>query len=164
MRDFKALRPMGSYKDTNAWIDAVYRNNKTIIDQELTFNEEKKEKLIKRGININLASKPQTIFKQMAKEYIKEGISPTKAIKTIARSTIFTPVSERLNRNAMAGLRKDKNAYKLFRELSKESGKYAAIDKSKLRWDASSETYVYDDKIIINYRNSPLGIEVSKIK
>ena len=37
MRTFKAKKNKGAYKSTDHWIEAVYRNNKTVIDKELSF-------------------------------------------------------------------------------------------------------------------------------
>lgn len=146
MKTFKAKRNKGYYKDTNSWIDAVYRNNKAVIDKELSF-----------------AGNPKKVFKQMAQEYMAEGLSPTKAISTIAKSTIFTPEVERLQNNFYEGLKNDKSAYKEFRELTKVKGKYTKFDRSKLAWDKKEKAYIYDGIIMISYDNSPFGINVRRL-
>lgn len=146
MKTFKAKKNKSAYKNTDAWINAVYRNNKTIIDKELGF-----------------AGSPKKIFKQMINEYIAEGLSPTKAMNTIARSTIFTPEVERLKNNFYEGLKGDKAAYKEFRELTKVRGKYSKFDDTKLKWDKDEKHYIYNSAVIISFQNSPFGVKVSHV-
>lgn len=145
MRTFKAKKNKGAYKSTDHWIEAVYRNNKTVIDKELSF-----------------AGTPKKVFKQMVKENIAEGMSPTKAVSTIARSTLFTSETERLRNNMLSGLRGDKDAFKAFRELTKERGKYAKFDPKKLHWDATDKVYIYGGNIVISFQNSPYGVTVRR--
>lgn len=146
MKTFKAKKNKSAYKNTDRWIEAVYRNNKTVIDNELSF-----------------AGNPKKVFKQMVKEYIDEGLSPTKAVSTIARSTLFTPETERLRNNMLSGLRGDKGAFKAFRELTKEHGKYAKFDPNKLHWDSTDKVYVYGGNVIISFQNSPYGVIVRHV-
>ena len=144
MKTFKAAHNKGFYKNTDAWIDAVYRNNKAIIDEKLAF-----------------AGKPKSTFKQMVKEYVSEGLSPTKAVSTIARSTLFTPEVERLKNNFYEGLKGDKEAYQTFRELTKERGKYSKFDPNRLKWDKDDKVYVYGN-VIVSFQNSPFGVIVRR--
>lgn len=97
----------------------------------------------------------------MVKEYMDEGMSPTKAVKTIARSTLFTSKSERLQSNMWNSLTKDKAAYRQFRELTKDKGKYTKFDRDKLTWDSMDKVYVYNGSVIISFDNSPHGISVA---
>lgn len=143
MKTLKAKKNKGAYKSTDSWIDAIYRNNKLIIDKELSF-----------------AGNPKKVFKQMVKENIAEGMSPTKAVSTIARSTLFTSEAERLRNNMLSGLRSDRDAFKAFRELTKERGKYAKFDPNKLHWDSKDKVYIYGGNVIISFQNSPYGVLV----
>lgn len=136
----EAKRKKSSYKSTDAWLDAVYKNNKEIIDQNIiTLGKESKKK----------------VFKQLVKENMAEGMSPVKALKTLANSTVFTPVGERLINNAYKGLKSDKGAYKAFRELTKEKGRFTSIDLDKFRYDPNTHSYIYNDLIRISFENSP---------
>ena len=146
MKTFKAAHNKSYYKTTDAWIDAVYRNNKEIIDKELSF-----------------AGKPRATFKQMVEEYMDEGLRPTEAVSTIARSTLFTSELERLQNNFYQGLKGDKEAYKLFREFTKERGKYAKFDPNRLKWNKEDKFYVYGDNVIISFQNSPFGVNVRRV-
>lgn len=146
MKTFKAKKNKSAYKSTEHWIDAVYRNNKEIIDQELAF-----------------AGNPKKVFKQMVKENIAEGMSPTKAVSTIARSTLFTSEAERLRNNMLSGLRSDEGAFRAFRELTKEHGRYTKFDPNNLYWDPTDRVYVYGGAILISFQNSPFGVEVKRL-
>lgn len=144
MTTFKAKKAKSKYKNTEGWIDAVYRNNKVVIDKELS----------KFG-------SPKRIFKKMVEEHMEEGMSPTAAMKTIARSTLFTSEKERIRNNMMTALKEDKAAYKAFRELTKEKGKYTKFDPSKLVWNKDEHVYQYND-VVISFQNSPYEVKVWK--
>ena len=53
---FKAKKPLNKYKDPNAWLDAVYRNNKKKIDEAYA------------DIPSRLSKK--TLFKNKVREYV----------------------------------------------------------------------------------------------
>lgn len=144
MTTFKAKKAKSRYKNTDSWIDAVYRNNKEVIDNELS----------KFG-------SPKRVFKQIVREHMDEGLSPTAAMKTIARSTLFTSEKERIRNNMMTALKEDRAAYKAFRELTKEKGKYTKFDPSKLVWNKDDHVYQYDD-VVISFENSPYEVKVWK--
>lgn len=147
MTTFKAKNKKSKYKNTDSWLDAVYRNNKAVIDAELSGSRKS----------------PKAVFKRAVYEYIEQGLSPTKAVKTLARSTKFTPKAERLQNNMWSGLTADRDAYQQFRELTKKKGRYTKFDRDKLVWDATDKVYIYDGSVIISYDNSPYGIKVSSI-
>ena len=146
MRTFKAKKPKSKYKNTESWIEAVYRHNKAVIDSELSRS----------------SGNPKRVFKQIINEYMQEGLSPTKAMQTLARSTIFTTDRERIRNNMWAGLKGDKEAYKIFRELTKENGRYTKFDESKLVWDRSQHAYIYSG-VMISFQNSPFGVSVRRV-
>lgn len=145
MKTFKAKKNKSAYKNTESWLDAVYRNNKDVINRELAF-----------------AGNPKKVFKQMVKENMTEGMSPTKAVSTVARSTLFTPETERLRNNMLSGLRGDRDAFKAFKELTKEHGRYTKFDPNKLHWDSTEKVYIYGGSIVISFQNSPYGVNVRR--
>lgn len=150
MKDFKAIHKRSYYKDDNAYLDAVYRNNKAIIDEAY------------QGIIRGKSAK--SIFKESINGYITEdGYSLSKSLKVLARSTTFTTNKERLTNNFYSGLVADKEAYKLFRELTKEHGRYSKFDTEQLRYNKEENVYVYNDKVIISFENSPLQVVVKLI-
>jgi hypothetical protein len=149
MKNFnKANKPRSAYKDTNAWLNSVYKNNKEIIDEKLS------------GRNVS----PKTLFKRLVKEQIEQDKNtPTQALKTIARSRLFTEAKEMFREHAWSGLAEDPKAYKRFRELTKEKGRYTKFDPNKLVWNKRDGVYVYNDEIVISFQNSPKGTFVYRM-
>ena len=145
--ELKAKRSKGKYKNTDKWLDAVYRNNKKLIDQRLS------------TVSVGKLSK-RRIFKDIVHEYMENGASPTKALHKAANSTIFLPERNRLVDNALKGLRSSPDAFKQFRELTKEKGRYTKIDPTKFIWQDGA--YIYDN-VRISFSNSPLEIFVGRI-
>lgn len=143
----KAKKGKSKYKNTDTWLDAVYRNNKEFIDEKL------------KNVSVPKLSK-RTIFKDIVKEYSDQGLSPLKALKTASNSEIFTSKMERLHNNAFSALKADKDAYKTFRELTKEHGRFTKMDETKLKWE--NGVYIYEN-IMISFQNSPYGIRVGRI-
>lgn len=144
----KALKNKSKYKNTNTWLDAVYRNNKELIDNkvETTGNTSKKQ-----------------VFKKLVNEYIEEGYSPTQAVKKLEKSTVFTDVKDRLKQNAYKAIKNDKEAYKEFRELTKNKGRYSKVELDKFQYDKDTGNYVYEN-IVISFSNSPYTINFSTIQ
>lgn len=150
---FKAKKPLNKYKDPNAWLDAVYRNNKKKIDEAYAY------------IPSRLSKK--TLFKNNVREYVNRGTAQSlpEALSRLERTTIFMTKAQIMYRNAIEGMkRKFPQQYKLFRELTKDwNGRYTTIDPNKLSWDKFSKVYIYDAprrKIALNYRNSPERLDV----
>lgn len=150
---FKAKKPLNKYKNPNAWLDAVYRNNKKKIDEAYA------------DIPSRLSKK--TLFKNNVREYVNRGTASSlpEALSRLERTTIFMTKAQIMYRNAIDGMkRKFPQQYKLFRELTKDwNGRYTTIDPNKLSWDKFSKVYIYDAprrKIALNYRNSPERLDV----
>lgn len=150
---FKAKKAFNKYKDSNAWLDAVYRNNKKKIDAAYAV------------IPSPLSKK--TLFKNNVREYVKRGTAQSipEALSKLERTTIFMTKSQIMYRNAIEGMkRKFPKQYKLFRELTKDwNGRYTTIDPNKLSWDKYSKLYIYDAprrKIALNYKLSPERLDV----
>ena len=144
----KALKNKSKYKNTSTWLDAVYRNNKELIDSkvETTGNTSKRQ-----------------VFKKLVNEYIEEGYSPTQAVKKLEKSTIFTDVKDRLKQNAYTAIKNDKEAYKEFRELTKNKGRYSKVELDKFQYDKDTGNYIYEN-IAISFSNSPYTINFSTIE
>ena len=150
---FKAKKPLNEYKNPNAWLDAVYRNNKKKIDEAYA------------DIPSRLSKK--TLFKNNVREYVNRGTASSlpEALSKLERTTIFMTKAQIMYRNAIEGMkRKFPQQYKLFRELTKDwNGRYTTIDPNKLSWDKFSKVYIYDAprrKIALDYRNSPERLDV----
>lgn len=149
----RAKQNKSKYKDTNSWLNAVYRNNKEYIDNKLSNTW---------GVKSGKYT-PKSTFKQLVKEYMQDGLSPKKALDTLSKTTIFVEVGERLRSNAYQGIVSDKEAFKQFRELTKEKGKYTKIDMSLFEYDKKDKTYIYNKTIGIRFDNSPFEIKIWSI-
>ena len=86
-------------------------------------------------------------------------MSPTQALKTAVRTTVFTPQEQRFKENFISGLKQFKDEFKHFRKLAGWKSKF---DPNKLRWDKENGVYIYDNKIMINFKNSPFSVDVSE--
>lgn len=144
-----AKKAKSKYKSTGKWLDAVYRNNKSLIDEKIQTPE--------------AGTSKQKVFKNLVKEYMDEGYTAKQSVKKVSRSTIFTTTKERLQANAYEGLIDDKEAFKKFRELTKSKGKYQKIEMDKFIYDKETHSYIYDDKIKISYSNSPEEVIVEEL-
>lgn len=142
----KALKNKSKYKSTSAWLDAVYRNNRDFIDSRIQTPSTMRRKISKRAV-----------FKQLAQEYMDEGLSPIKALDTLSKSTIFTSEAERIRSNAFRGIKGDKEAFREFRRLA---GWNKKIDESKMKWDKEQHMYIYDNRVTIQFDNSPYQVIV----
>lgn len=130
------------YKSVDTWLNSVYRKHKTKIDA-----------------GIEAATDPRTTkreqFIELVKEYHEEGYSWKKSLRIYEQSTHWTSVKERLQANAYKALRDDKEAYRQFREMTKEDGRYTSIDWDEIEWDPTEKAYIYKDQIKISFSNSP---------
>lgn len=143
-----ARRSRLRYKSTDAWIDAVYRNNKELIDEKFNVSE--------HYVSNKL------LFKRLVKEYIRQGLTPEQGVKTLSRSTIFTPTYERMQMNAYSGLVSDKEALYNFR---KAVGFKTKLDLTKFRYDKQQKVYFYGDTgIYLSFKNSPKEVLVKQVQ
>ena len=146
--NLKAEYNKGSYKNTDEWLNAVYIKNKKLIDSKIETTGD--------------TDKGET-FKSLVNEYIEEGYSPKQAVKKLEKSTIFTDVKDRLKQNAYTAIKNDKAAFKQFRELTKNNGKYSTVDVDKFQYDKDTNSYTYGN-IMISFSNSPNTINFSTIE
>lgn len=147
MKNFKIPKAPGKYPNTNAFLNAVYKANKSVIDTAFD----------------NEAGGPKKTFKNTVKEYLtdkKHPLNVKDALKTIARSTRFTSEVERFKENAWQGIVSDKFVYKRFRELTKEKGRYTKFDPDKLVWSKADKGYIYNDKFLIKFGGYPNDVKI----
>lgn len=157
----RARKKRKYYKNTDSWLDAVYRANKEYIDYNLP-----------EGIKNKKAS-----FKNAVKGYIEEDqMSPEQALKALENSRIFTPQAIHMSKNLVSamkdmtyevmgknGKKKTISKYDEFRRMVRDSkGHFQAIDYQRFRWDPEQHNYYYitetGDIIVIWISNSPQEI------
>ena len=97
MRKLEAKKDKGRYKSTSHWLDAVYRNNKEFIDNKLKNVKSLNKKRTFKNLVLEM-----TGFKFRGNLTIKElnfelnkSKKPTKALKKLYRSDVFSSYKER---------------------------------------------------------------------
>lgn len=155
---FKRLKKINKYKNLDAYLNSIYRQNKDLIDSRYLTEEDlalatNREKLLKTS--------KKTAWKNHVKEYMEEGYSVDEALKKVSNSRVMMDYEDLARNNALDGLKEDKEAYKKFRELTKVKGKYTKIDSRKLTYIGNNE-YAYEN-VVISFKNSPEEIIVRKL-
>lgn len=155
---FKRLKTKGKYKSLDKYLDAIYRQNKDLIDRKI-LNEQDLELAPNREKLLRQSKKK--LFKDYVKEYMDEGYKVDQAIKKVSNSRTFLDYDDLAKDNALSGLKEDKDAYREFRELTKEKGRYTKIDVSKITYIGNNE-YSYGG-VVISFKNSPKEVVVRKL-
>lgn len=157
MRNLKSKKYKKRYKDTSHWLDAVYRNNKSFIDEKLKDVKTKNKKRVFKNLVLEQTG---TKFKgsltnKELNERLNAAKNPTKALKKLSKSDVFSSYKERAQQNAYNVIKENKAIQKI-KELSGEKGKF---DPSKLEWDFKDKVYKYGEAYI-ELSNSPKGVKV----
>lgn len=138
----RANKAKYKYKNEKAWLDAVYRKNKNLIDSALSGVREKSKK---------------SVFIQLIKERKEtKGETLFQAVRRIGRTDVFTTRKERAQENIFNAIKKEKDLYKIFR---KSVGWKEKIDLSKFSWDYDDKVYKYGDTVI-DISDSPYEIHI----
>lgn len=158
MQDLKSKRNKNRYKDTSRWLDAVYRNNKEYIDEKLKDVKGNKKRAFKNLVleQTGYKYKRNLTAKELNQE-LNKSKNPTKALKKLSRTDIFSSYKERAQQNAYKFLKEEK-AIKKIKELAGVKEKF---DPSKLEWDYDDGVYKYED-VYIDISDSPKGVSVYK--
>ena len=162
MRKLEAKKDKGRYKSTSHWLDAVYRNNKEFIDEKFKNVQTKNKKRVFK--NLVLAEtgakfKGHLTIKEL-NERLNAAKNPTKALKKLSRSDVFSSYKERAQENAYKALKEYKAINKI-RQLSGEKGKF---DPSKLEWNRKENAYRYGDVFVSFVLSPPDDENVIKIE
>ena len=134
----RAKKAKYKYKNTNAWLNAVYRNNKALIDEKWPAGP---------GQSSNAC------FKQWVNAYRAEGNSPVKALRILSKSEIFTDRATRLKEKVLKALRGGEGGWETFRRAV---GWNKKITIDKLTYDYSEHSYKYEDTDVVVYRKNRL--------
>ena len=152
---FKRVRTKGKYKSLDKYLDSIYKQNKELIDRKI-LNEDELQFAPNRAKLMKQSKKK--LFKDYVKEYMDEGHSVDQALRKVSNSRTFLDYEDLARENALDGLKEDREAYKKFRELTKEKGRYTKVDVARLEYLGHNE-YAYGS-VIISFKNSPKQIVV----
>ena len=164
MRKLEAKRDKGRYKSTSHWLDAVYRNNKEFIDNKLKDVKTTNKRRVFKNLVLEQSGtrfKGSLTNKELNFELNKVK-NPTKALKKLSRSDIFSSYKERAQENIYKFLKEEKSINKI-KDLI---GKREKFDPGKLEWNYKDKVYEYKG-VYIDIDNSPedknYTIKITKI-
>lgn len=159
MRKLKAKRDKGRYKSTSHWLDAVYRNNKEFIDNKLKDVKTTNKRRVFKNLVLEQSGtrfRGSLTNKELNFELNKVK-NPTKALKKLLRSDIFSSYKERAQENIYKFLKEEKSINKI-KDLI---GKREKFDPGKLEWNYKDKVYEYKG-VYIDISNSPKGVKIYK--
>lgn len=159
MRKLEAKRDKVRYKSTSHWLDAVYRNNKELIDNKLKDVKTTNKRRVFKNLVLEQSGtrfKGSLTNKELNFELNKIK-NPTKALKKLSRSDIFSSYKERAQENVYKFLKEEKSI-KTIKDLI---GKREKFDPGKLEWNYKDKVYEYKE-VYIDISNSPKGVKIYK--
>ena len=133
MRKLEAKKDKGRYKSTSHWLDAVYRNNKEFIDNKLKYVKTTNKRRVFKNLVLEQSGtrfRGSLTNKELNFELNKVK-NPTKALKKLSRSDIFSSYKERAQENVYKFLKEEKSI-KTIKDLI---GKKEKFDPGKLEWN-----------------------------
>ena len=158
-RKLEAKKDKGRYKSTSHWLDAVYRNNKEFIDNKLKYVKTKNKRRVFKNLVLEQSGtrfRGSLTNKELNFELNKVK-NPTKALKKLSRSDIFSSYKERAQENIYKFLKEEKSINKI-KDLI---GKREKFDPGKLEWNYKDKVYEYKG-VYIDISNSPKGVKIYK--
>lgn len=145
----RAKKPKKKYKDLEHYLDAVYKNNKTAIDEKIPSSGRGKSSKVR--------------FKAVVKEKMSQGMSAKKALDAVGKSQMFTSRTEHYAQNLITFMKKDKGTYHEFRQ---KKGWRKKLDLTKFTYKGSNgsyQIYEYDNSVRIFKQQSPKDDSVDSL-
>lgn len=138
------------YKSEARWLYAIYQHNKALIDAAY-------------ADAVGEVKSPYRNFKAQVQEYtILRGFKISEALEIIGRTEKFRGGNGTWwQKNVIDGI-KTAGVYKEFQFLTRVKGRFVAPDPSKLVY-VGDKTYIYDNRVLISLRNSPVEVIVCPI-
>lgn len=139
------------YKNNNAYLDAVYKANQTLIDDAYTGIQNK-----------------QMAFKQQILSRMEQGGGSIKnVIKKELHRDVYIPASEKFKENLVSGLKEYKEFKKFQLQLKDERGRFVKFDSKNLNYIGNNQ-YSYKDEfgnsLVVDFSNSPKQIKIYNLK
>lgn len=164
MRKLEAKRDKGRYKSTSHWLDAVYRNNKEFIDNKLKDVKTTNKKRVFKNLVLEQSGtrfRGSLTNKELNFELNKVK-NPTKALKKLSRSDVFSSYKERAQENFYNVLKE----HKAINRIKKIAGEKERFDPGRLEWNYKEKAYRYGN-VFVAIDNSPedkkYAIKITKI-
>lgn len=164
MRKLEAKRDKGRYKSTSHWLDAVYRNNKEFIDNKLKNVKTTNKRRVFKNLVLEQSGtrfRGSLTYKELNFELNKVK-NPTKALKKLSRSDVFSSYKERAQENFYNVLKEHKS----INRIKKIAGEKERFDPGRLEYNYKEKAYRYGN-VFIEIDNSPedknYTIKITKI-
>lgn len=136
----KGAKKRKDFKTQDQYLDYIFEQNRSKLTEVFGVNARER-------------------FKGSVQSYkIAYDTNITGALKKLENTKAFTPEVERLKSNMWQSLKSYKAVSK-FQQLTRDKkGKFTKFDTSKLVWDRETKSYIYDNRVMISFNNSPQQI------
>lgn len=136
----KGVKKRKDFKTQDQYLDYIFEQNRSKLTEVYGVDAKK-------------------IFKGQVESYkIAYDTNITGALKLLEKKEAFTPEVERLKSNMWQSLKSYK-AVNMFQQLTRDKGgKFTKFDPNKLKWDRENKSYIYDNRVMISFDNSPQQI------
>lgn len=152
----RALKKRGKYKTDKAYIDAVYRANKDVIDLSLDTAFVSGRKAF--GANVRAIKHDKNLQRKLGKT--AEQITTKEAIDYLSKTRIFTSIEEQARENAFKGMKKFKDEVKEIRRLTGWKEKFKS---ENIGYDENVDMLFYQGRkgrVYFEFTNSPLELKI----
>ena len=136
----KGVKKRKDFKTQDQYLDYIFEQNRSKLTEVFGTNARER-------------------FKGSVESYkIAYDTNITGALKKLENTKAFTPEVERLKSNMWQSL-KNYKAVSKFQQLTRDKkGKFTKFDTSKLVWNRENKSYIYDNRVMISFNNSPQQI------
>lgn len=151
MSKFK-IPPRRQYKTNASWLNAIYNQNRSIIDAKMKDPKtmKPKDRLSRKQQFLDLV-KEQKENKHLRMALDKDKVTTRDAVEHIFRTRKFTPYEEQARINVREALRGTETETQLKENLGTDR-----LLTKKFKWDKQSKGYRYGN-YLITFENSPKG-------
>ena len=136
-----------NYKNNDTYLNAVYQQNKTLIDEAY----------------VGIKNKKDAFKKQIMARMEQGGGAIKNVIKKELHRDVYIPASEKFKENLVSGLKEYKEFKKFQTQLKDKKGKFVKFDKNNLSYIGNNQ-YSYEDDygnaFVIDFSNSTKQIKI----
>lgn len=152
----RALKNRGKYVSDKAYIDAVYRANKEVIDLSLDTAFTSGRRAF--GANVRAIKYDKNLQSKLGKRASQ--ITTKEAVDYLSRTRIFTSLEEQASENALKGLKGHKEELKQIRRMT---GWHDKLKSENIGFDENNEMLYYQGskgRVYFEFSNSPKELKI----
>lgn len=164
-------RPKYINQSAEKWLSEAYEANKERIDSvyanvaSVKTGESTTKEAFINDVGEHTFGRKYTEMKLNLNELSRENFARIRGgFDKLSREGDFTSSQERAIRN-FSGMKSNlgKNAFYDLQNLTRTKGKFSKFDYGKMKWNKEEGVWIYDSRIIIDFRNSPVEIVIKVI-